>query len=89
MNTEVDEDTVIIRKKKGNNTSATTSAKTPTTLLDKGLMRTKVCKTSVEITEMIVPLINKQFTMTAKVTTELLAQMSAYFVFITKSTYTS
>ena len=42
-------------------------------------MKTKTCTTFVEMAHMMIPLISKLLTMTAKVTTELLVQLSAYF----------
>ena len=59
LNTEVEEDRVIPRKKKGDGTHMTTRAKTPKILLFKGLMKTKSCETSVEMVQMMVPLISK------------------------------
>ena len=56
-----------------------TNIKTPTMTLFTGLLKIKMRKTSVEIAEMIVPLVSDQFTMTTEVTTELLIQLSAYF----------
>ena len=57
----------------------TTSIRTPPTTLAKGLMKIKTCTTSVEMAQMMVPLIREQFIMTAEVTTELLVQLSAHF----------
>jgi len=80
LDAEVDEDMIIPRKNKGNDTSVTASVKIPkTTLYNKGLVKTKLCKTSVEMEDMIGPLISKKLIMTEKVTTILLVQMSAYF----------
>ena len=42
-------------------------------------MKTKSCKISIDMEQMMVPLIRKQVTMTDKVTTEILVQVSAYF----------
>ena len=79
LNAEVDKDMEIPRKPKKDNTQTTTSVRSTTTTLSMGLMKTKTCTTSVEMAQMMVPLISKQFTMTAEVTTELLVQLSAYF----------
>jgi len=72
LSAEVEDNTVIPYNKKGNDIPATTSVKTLSTSLEKGLIRKKSCKTSVEIAEMIVAMISKQFTMTAEVATEFL-----------------
>jgi len=53
--------------------------KTPTTALFTGLLKMKMFNTPIEMAEIIIPLISKQFTMTAEVTMELLIQLSAYF----------
>jgi len=79
LNTEVEEDMAIPRKKKGDGTYVTVYVKTPTTTLFMGLMKTKNCKTSIEMTEIMVPLVSEQFTMMVEVTTELLILLSAYF----------
>jgi len=52
------------------------SVRTPATKFSMGLMKTKTYTTSVEMVQMIVLLIRKQFTMTTEVTME---QLSAYF----------
>ena len=70
---------MILPKQTRYDKQTTTSVRTPPTTLAKGLMKTKTCTTSVEMAKMMVPLISKQFTMTAEVTTELLVQLSAYF----------
>ena len=44
-----------------------------------GLTKTKACTTSVEMAQMMVPLISEQLIMMAEVTTKLLVQLSAYF----------
>jgi len=69
----------ILRKPKRDNTQTTMSARTPTTMLSMGLMKTKICTTSVEMSQMMVLLISNQFMMKAEVTTELLVQIFAYF----------
>jgi len=79
LNAEVDEDMEIPRKPRGNGTHTTTSVRTPATTFSIGLMKTKICTTSIEMAQMIFLLISKQFTMTAEVTTEPLVQLSAYF----------
>ena len=79
LNVEVEEDSIVPRKKKGNGTPVATSVKYLITPLFKGPMWVKPCKISVEMAHIMVSLISKQFTMTAKVTMEPLVQMSAYF----------
>ena len=79
LNAEVEEDSGISCKKKGDRAQATTSTKTPSTLLLKGLIKMKSCKTSVDMAHMMVPLMSKQFMVTAEVTTEMLVQIYAYF----------
>jgi len=69
----------IPRKSRGNGTQTTTSVRITATTLSMGFMKTKTCTTSVEMSQTMVPLIRKQFTMPAEVTTELLVQLSAYF----------
>jgi len=49
-----------------------TNVKNPTATLYARVIKTKLCTTCVEMAEMMVPLINKKFAMTANVTTELL-----------------
>ena len=70
---------LIPLKKKGSGTYVMANIKTSAMTVFTGLLKTKTCKISVEMVEMIVPLISKHFTMTADVTTELLIQLSAYF----------
>ena len=77
LNTGVKEKSIISSKKKGDCTQAAAIAKTPATPLLKGLMKTKSCKTSVEMAQMIVPLTSEQFMMTAEVTAEFLVQIFA------------
>ena len=79
LNAEVKKDGGIPRKKKGDGTHATTGPMTLATPLSKRLMKTKSCKTFIEMSHMMVPLISKKLTITAEATTELLVQMSAYF----------
>merc|ERR1740124_1974130 len=55
----------------------TTSVRTLATTLSMGFMKTKTSTTFVEMAKMMVPLISKQFTMTAEVTTEIFVQLSA------------
>jgi len=78
LSAEVDEDMDIPRKPRGGGgTQTATSIRTPETTLSMGLMNTKTCTISVEMTQMMVLLIREQFTMTAELTTELLVQLSA------------
>jgi len=77
LNAEVDKNMVIPRKLKRDNMQITTSVRTLATTLSMGLMKTKTSTKFVEMAQMMVPLIRKQFTMTVEVTTELLVQLSA------------
>jgi len=45
----------------------TTSVRNPAITLSMGLMKSRTCTTSIEIAQMMVPLISKQFTMTVEV----------------------
>ena len=79
LNVKVDGNMAILRKPKRDDTQTTTSVRAPTATLSMGLMKTNTCTTSVEMAQMIVPLISEQLTMTTEVTTELLVQLSVYF----------
>ena len=79
LSAEVDEDMAILRKLMRDDKQTTTSVRTPATTLSMGIMKIKICTTSVEMVQMMVPLISKKFTMTVEVITELLVQLSVYF----------
>jgi len=59
LNAEVDEDMAIPRRTKRDDTQITTSVMIPATTLLMGSMKTKTCTISVEMAQMMVPLINK------------------------------
>ena len=63
MNVEVTSDTSVASRK---NTMVTTqpSLKTLSPILCVGITKTKLCTTAVEMAELILPLISKQFTIT-------------------------
>jgi len=79
LNTEVDEDMEIPRKPRSNGTQTTTSVRTPATTFSMEFMRTKTWTISVEMAQMMVPLIIEQFTMIAEVTKELMVQLRILF----------
>ena len=72
LNVEVDENMEIPRKMRGDGTQTKTNIRTPVMTLSIGLMKTKIYTTSVEMAQMMVLLINEQFTMMAEVTMEIL-----------------
>jgi len=70
---------MIPRKKKDGGTCVMANINIPTRTLFTGLLKSKTCKTFVEMADIMVPLISGMFTMTVEVTTELLIQLSTYF----------